>query len=94
MANYLERQEILDAVSNSVDFTAGAELLAATKILNLIKWMPTADVVPAVRCKDCKHWKFAWHINGNMCSRLDEDPWLPTEAGDFCSYGERRNDAR
>ena len=43
-----------------------------------------------VRCKDCKHWVYAFHINDNMCDRLDKDPWIPVEPDDFCSYGEKR----
>ena len=54
---------------------------------------PTIDAVPVVRCKDCKHWKFAQHINDNLCHRFDGDPWIPTEPNDFCSYGERQEGA-
>ena len=51
---------------------------------------PTVDAVPVVRCRECKHWKFAQHINDNLCHRFDGDPWIPTEPNDFCSYGERK----
>ena len=54
---------------------------------------PTVDAVPVIRCKDCKHWKFAQHINDNLCHRFDGDPWIPTEPNDFCSYGERKEGA-
>ena len=54
---------------------------------------PTIDAVPVVRCKDCKHWKFAQHINDNLCHRFDGDPWIPTEPNDFCSQGERKEGA-
>lgn len=58
--------------------------------------MPTADVVPVVRCKDCKHYKQSEvDPSRKMCWRKDVDGWFvcydfyPT---DFCSYGERRED--
>lgn len=60
------------------------------KALRCIEQAPTVDAVPVVRCKDCKHWKFAQHINDNLCHRFDENPWIPTEPNDFCSYGERK----
>jgi len=46
-----------------------------------------ADVVPVVRCKDCKHWD-----NGNLSF---ECPWDygrhgSSDEDDFCSYGERK----
>ena len=50
---------------------------------------PTADVVEAVRCKDCKQW--GGITFGNICRR-----WTGlnvkncTRPTDFCSYGERR----
>lgn len=49
------------------------------------------DVVPVVRCKDCKHWK----KDALACDTL---PWANSYehanwyADDFCSYGERRTD--
>lgn len=49
--------------------------------------MPVADVLPVVRCKDCKYYEtgknyepYCNHING-----LDE-----AKDNDFCSYGERK----
>ena len=62
-------------------------------LIELIEKAPTIDAVPVVRCKDCKHWKFAQHINDNLCHRFDGDPWIPTEPNDFCSYGERKEGA-
>ena len=47
------------------------------------------DVVPVVRCKDCKQWQrnngIAESPNGH-CFNHDID----TNGHDFCSYGERR----
>lgn len=42
---------------------------------------PTEDVVPVVRCKDCKYWD-----NGD-CYRIEL-----TRPDDYCSYGERKDD--
>ena len=42
-----------------------------------------ADVVPVVRCRDCKHWKSYY----GRCYKHDE---YGMASDDFCSYGERR----
>ena len=50
------------------------------------------DVVPVVRCKDCKHFVAP---QGVPC--CDNFYWLgfPNASGnDFCSYGERKDDVK
>lgn len=50
--------------------------------------IPAADVVPVVRCKDCKYWQ-----DNNDNYPHEECRWGHGEtpdADDFCSYGERR----
>lgn len=47
------------------------------------------DLVPVVRCRDCKYWD-----NGNLSF---ECPWDygrhgSSDEDDFCSYGERREE--
>ena len=43
------------------------------------------DVVPVVRCKDCKKWEYDENFSG-WCVE-----WRRRTLGDhFCSYGERR----
>lgn len=55
------------------------------------------DVVPVVRCKDCKHWNktdtdvivnidYGKCTNSNSPYHNEEE----TTGGDYCSYGERR----
>ena len=51
---------------------------------------PTIDAVPIVRCKDCKCWT-EWSNGTGSCSRFALD-WLGTDADDFCSMRERKDD--
>ena len=44
--------------------------------------LPTADVVPVVRCKDCKYRDGTPGQPNILCAQMHEE--------DFCSYGERR----
>ena len=50
---------------------------------------PTIDAEPVVRCKDCKCWT-EWDNGTGSCSRFALD-WLGTDADDFCSMGERKD---
>ena len=51
------------------------------------------DVVPVVRCKDCKHW----YETEGVCLKIYSDgavspyAWQDRNPDDFCSYGEREN---
>ena len=58
---------------------------------DLIKGIPAADVVPVVRCKDCKHYT---DFDASNCKRLKfhfcNKFGNITREMDFCSYGERK----
>ena len=54
----------------------GFDIETATAFLNEVA---DADVVPVVRCKNCKHW------NNGDCYRIEL-----TRPYDYCSYGERK----
>ena len=71
----------------------------------LIDEIPAADVVPVVRCRECKYWSDEdgelQRSDGVLFARckvhnylLDgrHTGWCPTE-NDFCSYGERKEGA-
>ena len=51
------------------------------------------DLVPVIRCRDCKHWKPTMPSKGivGICEDMDHFGrfWKPD---DFCSYGERREE--
>ena len=53
--------------------------------LSLIEDAPTVDAVDVVRCKDCVHW-----FKG-ICSGHSDNIYM--DENDFCSLGERREDA-
>lgn len=56
-------------------------------LLSLVNWMPTADVVEVVRCRDCKHFGRQISAEYHTCNKYA----LPFCGEDFfCSYGERR----
>ena len=59
--------------------------------INMIEDAPAADIVPVVRCKNCK---YAYYYNeegcrGFVCNGYFQ--YADVESNDFCSYGEMRN---
>ena len=76
MAEYIEKQAALDAILREPPDAHYPSWYAAK-----IKVLPAADVVPVVRCKDCKHLFYT------MCAACG---FLPHKPNDFCSYGERK----
>ena len=58
----------------------------ATEINNA----PAIDAEPVVRCKDCKNWT-EWENGAGSCQRSDSVMWFGTDATDFCSFAERKD---
>ena len=68
---------------------AGWDLETATLFVNNI---PDADVVPVVRCKDCKHRRDYGDIaRGYYCAKHPSNCGRLCKDNDFCSYGERKD---
>lgn len=71
---YQKRLRMLDYCGDTVAWNIGHE----------IKALPAADVVPVVRCRDCKYWQ-----DNNDGYPHEECRWghgeTPNE-DDFCSY--------
>ena len=100
MPEYIEREALLEDISESVVFTVrkgqpSAEIRGANKVIDRIKAAPTADVVKVVRCKECKYITplmgkspfcfYACSHNKGLGDNVSEN--------DFCSYGKRKEGA-
>lgn len=93
---YILRSGAIDAIKRNAGtlHTREAEFLLQ-KVIFLLKNAPAADVVPVVRCKNCK-W-FADNNGGEWygCKMFHVVRITPEDApkpDDFCSYGERREE--
>ena len=86
MAEYINREELLKDIEDSVRFSTrngvSAELRGAHKIVDRIRSAPAVDVVEVVRCKDCRHYHHGACTNDFALNLMREN--------DYCSYGERR----
>lgn len=86
MAEYIER-EVAVSQANFIHGRWDDVYVSAATLMA----MPAADVVPVVRCKDCKYWQ-----DNNDGYPHEECRWGHGEtpdANDFCSYGEREEGA-
>lgn len=95
MPEYIDKNAtvgILEAMSRSADCECIKKRLE--KAAKRVSAIPAADVAPVVRCKDCTHCVRTTDIDGSglFCSIWGRQ-WNRVQLDDFCSYGERREDA-
>ena len=95
MAEYIEREAISEEIrkyyyKNPPNFSYGEGFdRGLDRAQRAILDAPAADVVPVVRCKDCKYWQ-----DNNDGYPHEECRWGHGEtpdANDFCSYGTRKD---
>ena len=67
----------------------GGEFWDEAVLASDIKNAPTVDVVPVVRCKDCKHYEIHKPKVLENCER--NGYLIPMKPDDFCSHGERKD---
>ena len=59
----------------------------------LIEAAPTIDAVPVVRCKDCEYWMYEYDDVGLCAVDVPDVDGVERHASDFCSHGERKENA-
>lgn len=83
MADFIDRRETMNAIGLTTD---------AIKINPKYVDAQGNELVAVVRCKDC--WIFhqdeTWNPKAGLCGWFDK----PVGVNDFCSNGERREDAK
>ena len=89
MTDYIKRENAKRAVWGCTRDT-GIDEAPFEYAEGLLEDVPAEDVEQVVRCKDCKCWT-EWSNGTGSCSRFALD-WIGTDADDFCSMGERKDD--
>lgn len=99
MAEYIDRQELLRAIGKEGAYRARKSETGLARGLILAmniakKKVEPADVIPVVRCRDCK---FASHRAASVypvveCMRPDVSYGAVRGLDDFCSYGEKEDE--
>lgn len=96
MAKYIDQSAAIARLTH-IEVTKPAATMTDAK--RALADMFPADVAEVVRCKDCKHYRN--HPNG-LCylhtepkenARGHSGNAVCVEPDDFCSYGERKEDA-
>lgn len=91
MAEYINREAFLQALEETeYDISPAYEPDGFTfnRVYEVVESIPAADVVPVVRCKDCKYLANATvNSNGFLICHVNDMEIAPE---DFCSYGECR----
>ena len=54
---------------------------------------PTVDAVEVIRCHNCKNWMYECEDIGLCVADVPDIDGVQRYANDFCSYGERRENA-
>lgn len=91
MDEYISRESVekyIEAGLNNPD-KAKAFGHDAIEILAEVHYMPAADVLPVVRCSECKHWKKDVAGCTEFAGRCDYANYM-IGANGYCLYGERK----
>ena len=91
----------VDALNLDHEVEMADDWKTAHEIANHVKYAPTIDAVPVVRCKDCIHRPIGDPCKHNVqppkendyrCPCLCEDDWYSWTPTDdwFCGNGERK----
>ena len=79
MAEYIEKQAALDAILREPPDAHYPSWYAER-----IKALPAADVVPVVRCRDCRKRGLP------ECPMETEYPWIDADSDGFCNQGVKK----
>ena len=86
MDEYIKREDAIDAVLDVYCDTPDIDL-SCEKFEAAILKIPAADVVPVVRCKDCRLRGREECAMFYRCECGEQHTWETDN--DFCSYGEQ-----
>lgn len=103
MDECIERERLLRKFNIDDMMNVNGTLISLREVRETISNFPAADVVTVVRCKDCKHYApeieycgIHSHFvtrNGDFCYPDESSEWKTFSQEDYCSQGERKNDA-
>ena len=88
MSDYIKREDALRSFNGSYSTVDADDILRHLhKSVDVIKNIPSADVVEVVRCKDCKHRTYDRSRGLYYCNMYYG--MGDVSDGNYCSYGER-----
>jgi len=100
MSDLISRQAAIETINRLIGDTKNCKVGTVSfkdgivdgycRIRSELLALPSADTVPVVRCKYCKH-SHPWYADRRTCVMWSETGVSVFNDG-FCSYGERRDD--
>lgn len=93
MAEYIKLDAIKTRLEYLVAWCQDLRKPGLEQALAMLNEEPVADVAPAVRCKDCKHYDMGVCLKIYSDGNAHPEAWQSRRPEDFCSYGERKNGA-
>ena len=92
MAVYIDKKAADNALTAAAAADSDKKRRTWAKAIGVLHDVPAADVVPVVRCKECKHYTFLGHclVHSQEPDRYGPGYMVEMLLDDFCSYGERR----
>lgn len=97
MADYIDRQAAIDALLRTAreKFNLSDEfnhyLAGLMDGETAIRQLPSADIQPVVRCKDCKYCDTGIDEDGNHFLKCLGWVYGGTKEDDYCSHGVRKD---
>ena len=98
MSEYIDKSAVLAKIDEfakqNIAHGFPVDVFDIEMMKKMIKRIPSADVAPIVRCRDCKYFNHREYQCENMDVHYDLEGGAQYSIGfgadDFCSYGERR----
>ena len=84
MSRYVDAEWLKELYKPYASFNGKEYSVPIGAILANIDDAPSIDIV---RCKECKHW-----VSDGGAIMFCEHTDVPTDANDYCSYGEREGE--
>ena len=89
MAEYIEREAAIAVIHKWLSDIFGIDEVECTVLNKRLNAIPAADVVPVVRCRDCKHRDP--EDKKCDCGGLEHAHMFPVADDWFCADGERED---
>ena len=82
-----------DALLKKLSWLDDYDFIIFKSVKGDIDSAPIIDVVPVVRCKDCKYCSVDMYADGNVPDYVCIEMDCGVEADGFCYWGERKENA-
>ena len=95
MTEYIDKEAMLEQITRRESLMVGDKMISIDALREFIMNRPVADVIPVIRCKDCK-WYIRDKQKGGFCRKSGAAMWSPglpydeLKPDDYCSRAQRR----